>query len=79
MAFQSGHMPVAGLIRNQPQFNSVRRHHLPTFRLNTIRKMESRGDERVRVRTETLEFLTKALREAGVQFNGYEDSRAGSA
>lgn len=45
--------------------------------LNTIRKMEARADERVRVRTETLELLTEALREAGVEFTGEEDGRAG--
>jgi transcriptional regulator with XRE-family HTH domain len=45
--------------------------------LNTIRKMEARGNEKVRVRTDTLELLTEALRDAGVEFTGEDDGRAG--
>ena len=45
--------------------------------INTIRKMEARGRDRVRVRVETLERITDALEDAGVQFTGDDDGRLG--
>ena len=45
--------------------------------INTIRNMEARGSERVRVHLETMERITYALREAGVGFIGDEDGRVG--
>ena len=36
--------------------------------VNTIRNMEARGDERVRVRRETMERIVAVLDEFGVQF-----------
>ncbi len=45
--------------------------------INTIRKMEGRGAERVRVRLETMEQIEHALSEFGVEFIKPDDGRAG--
>jgi len=36
--------------------------------INTVRNMESAGDDRIRVRTDTIDAVTDALRAAGVAF-----------
>jgi hypothetical protein len=46
--------------------------------VNTIRNMEARGIERVRVRSETMESLKQALLELGVELIGEDDGRAGA-
>lgn len=45
--------------------------------VNTIRNMEARGTETVRVRLETLERVTKALHQAGVEFIAENGGGAG--
>lgn len=50
---------------------------LSQISINTIRKMEGRGAERVRVRLETMERIEYALRESGVEFIRPDDGRAG--
>ena len=45
--------------------------------INTIRNMEARLADRVRVRSETLERITEALRRSGVEFTLDDDFRPG--
>jgi transcriptional regulator with XRE-family HTH domain len=45
--------------------------------INTIRNMEARGSERVKVRTETLEAIIVALEQHGVRFLGGRGIPAG--
>jgi transcriptional regulator with XRE-family HTH domain len=45
--------------------------------INTIRNMEARGPERVRVRLDTMERIIGALGDSGVEFTGEDDGRAG--
>jgi transcriptional regulator with XRE-family HTH domain len=45
--------------------------------INTIRNMEARGPEVVRVRLDTMDRVTEALRQAGVEFIAENGGGAG--